>query len=188
MWSFNSFFSIKTYFRIFTLVNKPLLQRNILFSLALLIFLNSAGIFMYVYLDTGIHRVMEKEKKNTETLLLSVQEFRALTWIGKRDFIYNDKVYDCDRLEIADGKIRIGCHADKKETKFKNFLADEFRQSKDPLKARKKELIKSILVFPFTSGQLIPFVQNESPLTFSTLSGILLPAQTRLDSPPPELV
>lgn len=155
--------------------------------------LNSVGVFVITYLETGFHRAVvssDNSKKHSELLSLTAIEFKSIVWIGSRDFIFDGKVYDCDNISSAKGKINMFCQSDNVETNLKNSLASDFDNGTKNAPASKsmKDVFK---VFPF-------FKNSISATTFSLTEFFsfhfqqgskLLPqsADLSLNSPPPEM-
>jgi len=165
-------------------------QRGLVFGLAILVLMNSVGIFALTYVGAGLHRAFESEEKNTAQLVMSESEYASLAWVGHHDFIFNNTVYDFDGVVKSNGNVIVNCHSDNEETSLKNSLADNFDSgSKNPLGAKPvKELFKVFPVFPFETAFQMPSVQTNGTLLFSSnTTQPLQSADIRLNSPPPEL-
>jgi len=154
--------------------------------------LNSIGVFVFTYVQTGFHRAIEyadESEKNSQLLSLSAKEFTSITWIGTRDFIFNDKVYDCDGISAANGKINLQCHSDAEETNLKNSLADNFDNGTKNAPCSKpiKDFFKVFPVFQNLTAESNFTLQENSVFNYAHFSNQLpLSADLSLNSPPPK--
>lgn len=154
--------------------------------------LNSVGIFAFTYLQVGLHRAVEYSKESqqpSETLILSGSEFASMAWVGERDFIFNGKVYDCEQISSANGKIHLVCHSDAEETNLKNSLADNLDNGEKNAPTSKpiKDFFKIFPVFQslIESNELV-FTAN-SIFHYSIYSKqVPASAELSLNSPPPK--
>jgi hypothetical protein len=160
-----------------------------LLSLATLVLFNGFGFYAFAYLETGIHRSCLRENEGEKQMLvLDGKAFSSVSWIGRTDFIYNDKVYDCESIVVSHGKIIISCTSDKEETAIKNTLAGSFETNSKNSSPAAKNLLKFFPVFPLAENLSITAasptgaaIQNDFyQVPLSILHG-------EVSSPPPEL-
>ncbi len=149
---------------------------------------------MFSYIQTGIHRIAvysENSKQNTSLLSLKANEFKSIVWIGKRDFIFKGKVYDCNYISASNGKINLACNTDIVETNLKNSLASNFDNGAKNTPASKsmKNIFKILPFFKNTIEKTDFSASNFLSFDFSLYSKLIPPsADLSLNSPPPETV
>ncbi len=168
-------------------------KRFLILGLSFLVMLNSVGIFLLTYIETGFHRAIEYSElsnKNSELLSLSAKEFSSISWIGEHDFIFNGEVYDCAGISSSKGKINLQCHSDAEETNLKNFIGKNFDDGNKnvPLSKSMKGLFK---IFPVFQNLVATtnFISTENFSFHYSQYGKQHPqsAEISLNSPPPEI-
>lgn len=163
-------------------------QQAFLLTLALFLLMNSLGVFLLTYAVTGIHRIeaYSEREQNEKVLVMNSSEFRTLSWIGSRDFVWQGKVFDFDSVSIRNGKVEVTCNEDAKETELKNNLAQNVDQSKSS--ALLKQAFALLVVAPCDQHQLLFIPSVSSSFANTTLPvGKIAPAAISLNSPPPEI-
>jgi hypothetical protein len=169
-------------------------KRFLIFGLAFLVLVNSVGMLLVNYVETGFHRAIEyadESSKNSDLLSLTTKEYKSIAWIGERDFVYNGNVYDCDGISAANGKINLSCHSDNEETNLKNSLSTNFDNGTKNAPASKsmKDFFK---VFPvFQNDFVAKDFSSTSSFSFDySVYNNQLPqsAVLSLNSPPPEFI
>lgn len=166
-------------------------SRFLVLLLAALVLFNATGVFVLTYIGTGIHRMStdaaKSEKK--ESLLLTVSEFQSLVWVGKKDFIWKGKVYDCISSESVNKMIRLVCAVDKKESKLRENLGSHFspNDKNSPVRKSQRFLFKSLPAVPFSSAQAeIASFYSGISLFYSSVKGHFNSPELSRNTPPPE--
>lgn len=163
--------------------------RIFLLSLAALVLFNGFGFYAFAYVKTGIHRVCFRENaEKMQKLILDSKDFSSISWIGRTDFIYKGRVYDCESIYAFKGKITVSCFADHEETAIKNSLADSFDPNAAKSSSSAKDILKFFPVFPLAEKIMISPVQSCDANSYAEIHNVPLSILHReISSPPPEL-
>ncbi|MBI3512160.1 MAG: hypothetical protein HY064_15990 [Bacteroidetes bacterium] len=158
--------------------------------LAFIFFMNVLGVFIFAFAEAGLHRIAERMNDTQEKtqLILSAQEFKNISWIGEKDFIYNDQVYDLRNISVKDDRVFINCTSDKEETGIRQSVADNFgNESKKNIPSPFKDIFKVVSGAGHSNELYSPVIFYSSSILHSHFSVSPVGAESPISVPPPEL-
>lgn len=136
--------------------------------------------------------IKQKIKKNIPAneltvLLFDKSTFNSLKWMDKKEFSYNDNMYDVIKIEtLKNDSIRILCIDDKKEKTLFTHL-DKLTKTSEKNKQNKEVLLSTLHIKDYIPTKTMTFENFvQKPIRFITKKDHYKSYITEIPSPPPE--
>ncbi len=130
-------------------------------NISFLILLVWQFIGVFIYFQTSRHIIKkevasilnQKSNKKIQTLELTKLEFKQVIWQNKKEFRFQNNLYDVKKITFLNNSIRVKCYLDNKENSLLQSISSTIgtKHSKDN-KTDQQSLITKILQSPILSN------------------------------------
>jgi hypothetical protein len=161
--------------------------RFFLLGFAFLLFMNSAGLFVFSYAALGLHRLFTGHQDERYELVLHPGELKNICWVGSHDFMYKGEIFDLESFDVLNNKIRLTISSDQTETGIKNKLGDYLHNLKHKHSPSAKTAFKLIPIYQENVVQQP--IEPAAAFPFAYVAFYLCkpaPVQQAVTAPPPK--